>query len=230
MTAIVGCCPTHRFWPEPNGPDLLVNGLPSGTALSYNNPRQAIREDFGTMRGDYTFRTKDSFSASYTIDDGDSLIPQADPLFGSAVLLRSQVASLHETHVLAADFQHVQRRILARGVQLRFVSAGVVSSEILSFVSGADRGNRHWGGRPRQPGLRRSTAAGPNNAANVWNRRNLFTYTDSLWSARAAIRSKPGVWFQRIAGQREHGFPQDGRATFADFADVSARHGVELSV
>src|SRR5438270_1488996 len=81
------------FWPRPNGPELLANGLPSGTALSYNNPKQSIREDFGTVRADYTIRDRDSLSASYTVDDGSSLIPLADPLFGSGVRLRSQVAS-----------------------------------------------------------------------------------------------------------------------------------------
>ena len=35
------------------------------------------------------------------MDDGNSLIPLADPLFGSFVMLRSQVASLQETHILS---------------------------------------------------------------------------------------------------------------------------------
>src|SRR2546425_2611130 len=41
------------FWPQPNSSELLVNGLPTGTALSYNSPKQSINEDFGTVRGDY---------------------------------------------------------------------------------------------------------------------------------------------------------------------------------
>src|SRR5208282_4532592 len=41
------------FWPLPNGSERLVGGLPTGTALAYNNPRQAIREDFGNTRADY---------------------------------------------------------------------------------------------------------------------------------------------------------------------------------
>ena len=50
----------------------MVNGLASGTALSYNNPRQTIREDFGTVRTDYILSERDTFSATYTIDDGNS--------------------------------------------------------------------------------------------------------------------------------------------------------------
>ena len=51
--------PYMSYWPEPNGGELLSGGLPSGTALSYNNPRQAIREDFGTLRADYNAGSRD---------------------------------------------------------------------------------------------------------------------------------------------------------------------------
>ena len=60
------------LWPVANGPELLSNGLPSGTALSYNNPRQSIREDFGTTRADYTLSDLDNFTAAYTIDNGNN--------------------------------------------------------------------------------------------------------------------------------------------------------------
>ncbi|HEY7391671.1 MAG TPA: carboxypeptidase-like regulatory domain-containing protein, partial [Bryobacteraceae bacterium] len=81
--------PYMSFWPTPNGPELG-----SGTAESFNNPRQNIREDFGTIRSDYVVSNRDSLSGAYTIDDGNSLIPLADPLFGSGVVIRNQIASL----------------------------------------------------------------------------------------------------------------------------------------
>jgi TonB-dependent Receptor Plug Domain. len=93
--------PYMSFWPQANGAPLLANGVSNGTALSYNNPKQSIREDFGTARMDYAIRDRDTISGSYTVDDGNSLIPLADPLFGSRVRLRSQVASLQETHILS---------------------------------------------------------------------------------------------------------------------------------
>ena len=103
-----------QLWPAPNGPELTVNGLPSGTALSYNNPRQTVREDFGTLRTDYILSDRDTFSAAYTIDDGDSLIPQADPLFGSYETLRSQVASVEETHVISPEILNTFRAGFSR--------------------------------------------------------------------------------------------------------------------
>ena len=93
--------PYMAFWPIANGPELpAVAGQP-GAALSYNNPAQHIREDFGTVRSDYVRSDRDTVSAAYTIDDGSNLLPLSDPLFGSNVTLRSQVASLQETHIFS---------------------------------------------------------------------------------------------------------------------------------
>ena len=54
-----GMLPYMVFWPAVNGPELTQTtsaGLvvPTGTAYSYNNPKQLIHEDFGTTRADYT--------------------------------------------------------------------------------------------------------------------------------------------------------------------------------
>src|SRR5579884_301980 len=74
--------PYMALWPAVNGPELGGN-----VALSYNNPKNRIREDFGTIRSDYNIGPQDSLSVAYTIDDGTAQIPQADPLFGSALVL-----------------------------------------------------------------------------------------------------------------------------------------------
>ena len=87
-----------QLWPQPNGPEIMVpatppgTGLvPSGTAYSYNTPKQSINENFGTAKGDYIPRDQDSLSISYTVDDGNNLSPLADPLFGNYIALRSHV-------------------------------------------------------------------------------------------------------------------------------------------
>jgi hypothetical protein len=116
------------FWPRPNGPELLANGIASGTALSYNNPKQAIREDFGTLRADYTLRDRDSLQASYTVDDGHSLVPLADPLFGSNTTLRMQVASLEQTHIVSPAILNTFRAGIRR-CSLRFRPVSHLSTE-----------------------------------------------------------------------------------------------------
>ena len=202
------------FWPEPNGPVLLVNGLPSGTALSYNNPKQTIREDFGTVRSDYAIRDRDSLSASYTIDDGDSLTPLADPLFGSFATLRGQVASLQETHIFSPHILNTATLGFSRAAfnYNSFPLASFPSS--VSFVTGGGPGGIVIGGGVTTTGVAAITSAGPNNAANVWNRRNLFTYTDSLQISKGKHQISAGVWFQRIQDNENTASRRLGQASF----------------
>jgi hypothetical protein len=206
--------PYTSFWPQPNGPELLANGLPSGTALSYNNPKQTIREDFGTMRADYTMRDRDSLSGSYTVDDGNSLIPLADPLFGSTVRLRSQVASLQETHILSPQALNTFTAGFSRAAfnYDSFPLASFPSS--LSFVTGGGPGGVVIGGGATTTGIAAITSAGPNNAANVWNRRNLFTYADGLQINKGIHQISAGVWFQRLRDNEDTASRQLGQASF----------------
>ena len=75
------------LWPNANGPELFSNGVASGVALAYYNPRQHIQEDFGTTRSDYAISDRDTLTAAYTIDNGTNLTPAADPLFASDLIL-----------------------------------------------------------------------------------------------------------------------------------------------
>ena len=59
------------------------------------------------------------------------------------------------------------------------------------------------------------TSAGPNNAANVWNRRNLFTYTDGVQIIKGRHQISAGVWFQRIQDNEDTASRQLGQASFA---------------
>ncbi len=207
--------PYTQLWPAPNGPELTVNGLPSGTALSYNNPKQSIREDFGTLRTDYVFSDRDTFSASYTIDDGDSLIPLADPLFGSYETLRSQVASVEETHVISPEILNTFRAGFSRAA-FNYDSFPLASFPAsLDFVTGLGPGGIVVGGGVTTTAGGTITSAGPNNAANVYNRRNLFTYTDSVQITKGRHKISAGVWFQRLQDNENAASRQLGQASFA---------------
>jgi len=129
--------PYTSFWPQPNGAELLVKGLPTGTALAYNNPKEPIREDFGTVRTDYIVRDRDSLSGAYTLDDGKSLTPLADPLFASLLALRMQVASVQETHIVSPAVLNTFRVGFSRaGFNYNSFSQQPFAPG-LSFVSGA---------------------------------------------------------------------------------------------
>ena len=203
------------LWPQANGPELLANGLPSGTALSYNNPRQNIREDFGTMRADYTISDFDSLTAAYTIDDGTNLTPAADPLFASYLILRSQVASLQEVHVFSPRILNTARIGFSRAA-FNF-NAPLITSfpSNLSFVTGnGGPGGFVIGGGVTTTGASAITSAGPNNAANVWNRRNLFTFEDDLQITRGKHQLSAGLWLQPVQDNDDTASRQLGQASF----------------
>jgi hypothetical protein len=206
--------PYFSFWPLANGPELTVNGVASGTAFAYENPKQTIREDFGTMRLDYAIRYRDSLSASYTIDDGDSLIPLADPLFASYTALRMQVASLQETHIFSPNMLNTARAGFSRaGFNLDSTLLAQFPSS-LDFVQGAGPGGIVVNGGVTTTGLSGITSAGPNNAAGVWNRRNLSTYTDDVQISKGIHQISAGVWFQRVQDNEDTASRQLGQATF----------------
>jgi hypothetical protein len=207
--------PYMQLWPAPNGPELTQKGLPSGIALSYNNPKEHIREDFGTLRTDYIFSERDTFSASYTIDDGNSLIPQADPLFGSYETLRSQVGSVEETHVVSPQVLNTFRAGFSRAA-FNYDSFPLASFPAsLDFVTGLGPGGIVVGGGVTTTAGGTITSAGPNNAANVYNRRNLFTYTDSLQITKGRHKITTGVWLQRLQDNENAASRQLGQASFA---------------
>ncbi len=204
-----------QLWPSPNGAELTVNGLPSGTALSYNNPRQSVREDFGTLRSDYIIGDRDTFSAAYTIDDGDSTIPQSDPLFGAYEPLRSQVASVEETHVISPEILNTFRAGFSRAA-FAFDPVDFTSFPAsTNFVTGLGPGGIVVGGGVTTSAGGSITSAGPNNASDVWNRRNLFTYTDGVQIIKGRQQITAGVWFQRIQDNEDTASRQLGQASFA---------------
>src|SRR5207248_1073365 len=91
----------NAYWPVPNGPEVLVGGQPSGTAYNYNSAGQSVREDFGLTRVDYIISTKDTYSANYSMDDGQRNTPRLDSNFVQIEPLRTQTLAMQETHVVS---------------------------------------------------------------------------------------------------------------------------------
>src|SRR6058998_3106255 len=77
---VPGILPFMRYWPAPNGPELLTNGLPDGSALSFSNPSRPVNEDFGLSRFDYTLSTQDTLSTSFSADRGTRNNPPDNPV------------------------------------------------------------------------------------------------------------------------------------------------------
>ena len=199
--------PFTALWPQANGPELTVNGLPTGIALAYYNPKNAIREDYGTLRADYNLRSRDRLSTEYTLDTGASVIPLPDPLFASRLRLNAQVASLEEMHVFSPNVLTTFRAGFSRA-GFNFDSATLSTfPPDLSFVAGAQPGNLIL-----NSGV---TAAGDSTNAGAWNRRNLFTYTDDVQITKGIHQLSAGAWFQRVQDNEDVVSKRLGIATFA---------------
>jgi Carboxypeptidase regulatory-like domain/TonB-dependent Receptor Plug Domain len=210
--------PYFAMWPQPNGQELG-----GGIALSYNNPRQSIREDFGTARADHVLGNRDTLSESYTIDDGTNLSPQADPLFGAFLTLRNQVVSVQEVHTFSPSVVNVFTAGYSRAA-FNFDPYNYVPFPAnLAFVTGGGPGGIViGGGATTTSGSTVITSAGPNNAANVWNRRNLFTETDDLRISKGIHQISAGVWLQRLRDNEDTASRQLGQATFTSLATFLA--------
>ena len=220
------------FWPLANGPELMVPSsgscanqpalVPSGTAKAFYNPNEHIQEDFGTLRTDYNIASRDALSGAYTIDDGNSLIPLADPLFASYTPLRMQVFSLQETHIfspqilntLTVGFSRASFSLAAVNPPVG-TTPGTISASALPFVTGAGPGGIIVGGGATTTAGGSITSAGPNNAAGVVNHRNLFTYEDNVQISKGIHQISFGVWFQRLQDNEDTASRQAGAVTFA---------------
>ena len=201
--------PYFAFWPTGNGPDLG-----GGVQLAYYNPKQTIQENFGTLRADYILNTRDTLSAAYTIDDGNSIIPLSDPLFASSVALRAQVASLRETHILSPTLLNSFTAGFSRSAYDFGSYPYVGLSPSLDFVTGAGLGSIGISTSAVTSTIGSITSAGSNAAAGVSNRRNLITLSDSVQMVKGRHQLSAGVWFQRIRDNEDTGSGRLGTATF----------------
>jgi len=197
------------LWPAPN-----AGSLGNGIGKAIYNPKNPVDEDFVTLRMDYNLRERDTLSASYTRDDGNSIIPLGDPLFASALGLRNQVASVEETHVLSPRLLNTFRAGFSRSGFNYGSSSTVPFPADISFVSGFGAGGITVGGAQTTTGSGALTGAGPSNNANVWNRRNLFTFSDSISYNKGGHQISAGVWFQRLQDNENTASRQLGIATF----------------
>ena len=192
-----GMLPFLSLWPEPNGP-----ALGGGIAQNFNNPKQSIREDFGSTRFDQNFSTRDSLSAVYTVDDGYSLTPMADPTYAGIVTLRSQVATVQETHIFSPQIINTFTAGFSRG-GFNYLSPPIVSLPPgLSFVAGKPPGTFTIGGVGGATASALTPAGSTQNPINHFLR-NLFTYTDGVQIVKGKHQINAGVWFQRIRSNEQ---------------------------
>jgi hypothetical protein len=128
-----------------------------------------------------------------------------------------QVASLEETHIFSPRALNTLRLGYSRAA-FNLESSPLASfSPALSFVNGASPGGIVINGGVTTTGSNGTiTSAGPNNAAGVWNRRNLFTASDTVQITRGTHQISAGVWLQRLRDNEDTASRQLGVASFSN--------------
>lgn len=195
------------LWPVANGPELG-----GGIAIAYNNPKQAIREDFGTTRLDQTFSDKDSLAAVYTIDDSSAHTPSVNPLSLVDLTVRNQVASTSETHIFSPQ---VLNKFTAGFSRAAYFFTGTSLVDVPGFVEGRPIGAITIGGSTALNSSSQISNAGTNGNSNLRSNRNLFTLTDQVLITRGIHTIDAGVWLQQLQSNDNLAANQYGQAVFS---------------
>jgi hypothetical protein len=206
--------PLLNLWPiAPAGaPDF------SGIAQVFSSPLQTIREDFGTVRLDHIFSSKDSLAAVYTIDDGDDVTATTlNPYSTDIVSLREQVVSLEETHTFSAAMLNVARVGYSRAGYFYTgePTPGTPAASVPGFLLGHQVGAVVVGGSAASNPQAQIGLAGSNNGSNLHIARNLFTFEDRVTLTKGRHELSFGAWFQPFQSNETIALSQYGQATFA---------------
>ena len=186
----------NAFWPSPNGPEVLTNGLPSGTAYNYNSALQSAREDFGLARFDYTVSSKDSLFANYTMDDGQRNTPRTNVNFIQIEPIRTQTLGLTETRVFSASVVNSATLGYARTFATLVRAPAVPIPENLLFLPGGNPGSIVIGGGATTVA---PAAVAPAEGINpVRGIREYYTWSDDLHFTKGRHSFSTGAWVQRI--------------------------------
>ncbi|MGB7285173.1 MAG: carboxypeptidase-like regulatory domain-containing protein [Candidatus Acidiferrum sp.] len=182
-SAVASVQPLLALWPVANGPELLTStGAPSGIAEAFSDPRQSIREDFGTARLDQIFSDEDSLAGIYTIDDSQAFSPTSNPFSFVDIFLREQVASLSETHVFSPSLLNKATFGYSRGA---FYFNSGTTVDLPGWVHDDQPvGAVVVGGGTTLNGASEITNGGTNAGSNLSAARNLYTVADQITLTR----------------------------------------------
>jgi len=225
--AVSSVKPLLNLWPTPSATDPDFPGvcappttLPAnacGIAQVFSSPLQTIREDFGTARVDHIFSTRDTLSGIYTIDDGaDFTATPLDPFSADVVTLRSQVATIEETHLFSPRLLNTARFGYSRAGYF-FTgepTPGTPAANVPGFLLGHPVGAVVVGGSTASNPTAQLGLAGSNNGSNLTIARNLYTFEDRVTLTRGRHQFDFGVWLQRFQSNETIALSQFGQATF----------------
>ncbi len=202
------------LWPEANGAELLdpTTGFATGIARAFSNPKQRVREDFGTVRADLNLRKQDLLFGVYTIDDSNAHTPTVNPFSVIDERLREQVISLEEQHIVSPQLLNTLRIGYSRAA---FYFQGSSTEDVPGFVAGRPVGAIVIAGSTASNGASQITGAGANTGSNNAVARNLFTLDDHVFWTLGHHQLQLGGWLQHLQSNDNLAQNQYGQASFA---------------
>ena len=201
--------PFMGLWPLPNGPN--VGG---GVAENFNNPKQSIREDFGTARFDYNISEKNTLTASATGDDGRQFTPTQSAAFADQQPLRSLIFSAQETHVFSPQLINTARLGFSRSALAIFTPAVIPIPSNLSFFDSRTPGPIVIGGGTASQASA-ITTTGTGSATDNFIFKNLYTASDDVQLIRGKHQISFGGWMQQLRENSLQGSRLHGQAQFS---------------
>lgn len=214
-SAAVSVQPLLNLWPQ--SPVEACNPA-CGIAQFSSSPLQTIREDFGTVRLDHSFSSRDSLSSVYTIDDGNDFTETVlDPYSSDILTLREQVLSVDETHAFSPSTLNVVRLGFSRAGYF-FTgepTPGTPAANVSGFLVGRPVGAVVVGGSAASNPQAAIGLAGSNNGSNLRIARNLYTLEDRVTMTRGRHQLTFGAWFQPFQSNETIALSQYGQATFS---------------
>src|SRR5436309_4422684 len=190
--------PFFRYWPERNGPELLLKGLPTGTAVYSANPKRSVQEDFGLGRYDYYLSSKDSVSTNFTTDKGNRRNP-LDPTFLQAQETNLYTLSTQETHIFSPTLVNVANFGFSSTRAKNLAPPIAPFPDGLLFLSGGGRHNPGAviiGGGSTTVGA--SALIAPNGQNLNYNARRNFSVSDDVKLTKGIHSLGFGAWVQRV--------------------------------
>jgi hypothetical protein len=211
-----GIAKYFELWPLPNG-----RNFGDGTAESFNNPKQSIREDFFTVRMDHIFSPEDTLYGVYTFDDGDSETPNQDATFARLLVNRSMVLSLEETHIFSPSIINTFRLGFSRAtfaLNTSVVRSLSIPADSLSFVEGRGIGGVVIGagvGGSANSAITLTGSAFPQDARVA---RNLYTIEDGIQVTNGTHSISFGAMFQQLRANEDATVSRNGQVIFPSLA------------
>ncbi|PYS45754.1 MAG: hypothetical protein DMG13_31395, partial [Acidobacteria bacterium] len=196
---VPGILPFFRYWPAPNGPELLQNGLPTGAAYSFSNPWRPVNENFGLSRFDYNLSAQDSLSTSFNVDRGNRADPQGNPIMVQRQANALYTLSAQETHIFSPTVVNTMTLGYARAWANQDAIPNEPFPDNLLFMKGGNRNNPGaliiGGGTST---AQSSTFTSANGQNPIDSSRQNFNVSNDLRMTKGRHGLSMGVWFQSI--------------------------------